>query len=542
MGSVKGVFFDLNTGKGVLANYAYGNLLYLFMVWYEYLNAGLNPTYNVLFNIKYDLFSYKLYLFCFVVSFLAHNVRMFVTSGIFIGLLFQGLNYTYFGNYIQAASIYQLFFNFTEVVSILFSGTRVLLGSVVILFFFSVFYVILLSMFKSKNIVLNKTSFFVILCLMLSSYFSIHSYMDDGDEKLWQYQAEMILPSYEKSGIENLYIVVRGFVFVFLPKKINSEELFFELDTPLKLKTAGGHNVVLVIGESLRAKQMSLFGYESNTTPKLSGIKSLIYREIYSSGTMTKTSLPALLNRVKYPGASLQIANQKNCLNKLALDQGFNTSFISAQKSIELGILQNLICKKYIENYKDRDDFGPLSKGFDEDLIPYLDVLKNNNQFLVLHMRGSHEPYFYQSPKKFKVFSSEYDNSVYYTDFVVSSMISYIENNINLPTHFIYTSDHGELLGERGVYGHGWFEKEVYEVPLLYASFNIDNDGLTRNRVLNINSHFQLSNFVTTLLGYQIPIEESEDRNIYINGSDIDGLAGYIKINADNVADADVLY
>lgn len=538
--NIKNILYDVNKERGILVNYAYGSLLYLFIVWFEHLNAFFNPNYKVFLDINISSFSYKLYLFCFVFSFLGKHGRLFISSSIFAGLLFQGLNFTYFGNYIQAVNLYQIFFNFNEVVGVLFSGSLRLIGVMMALVTFAVTSVVVLNHFKDNNLQLRKLSYLVIIYMLLISYKSISSEMDDGDNKLWQYQARMILPSYEKSGIENLYIVVRGFVFVFLPRKMNTKDLFFELDAPVKAKTVSEHNIVLVIGESLRAKQLSLLGYEYPTTPKLSTIDRLIYNTIYSSGTMTKTSLPALLNRVKYPGASLQISNQENCLNKLAFQAGFDTHFISAQKSEDMDILQNLICKKYIENYKDRGDFYGAVTGFDEDLIPYLDVLSKNNQFLVLHMRGSHEPYSDRSPEIYKLFTSEYDNSILYTDFVVSSMISYIRNNVDKPTHFIFTSDHGELLGESGLNGHGWFKKEVVEVPFLYLGINTESKGRLEWRALSIKSHFQLSNFITNLLGYEIS-ESDIDDEIYINGSDIDGLAGYIK-RKNGVSDLQVLY
>jgi hypothetical protein len=83
------------------------------------------------------------------------------------------------------------------------------------------------------------------------------------------------------------------------------------------------------------------------------------------------------------------------------------------------------------------------------------------------------------------------------------------------------------LLGEHGLNGHGWFYEEVYKVPFIFFSAN----STKKISLKNINSHFQVSNLLANLLGYEAKLKQLN--KIYVNGSDIDALAGYLEIDFD---------
>ena len=265
----------------------------------------------------------------------------------------------------------------------------------------------------------------------------------------------------------------------------------------------------------------------------LAKIDDLYASTIISAGTMTKTSVSALVNRMEFPGVTSQISEQTNCLFKLASDNGFQTHLLSAQNKNQMKLLDSLVCKKYIDNYQVRNAFD---KGVSPYDIALLDQIKaidfTENNFIVLHQRGSHTPYEKQSPPEYKIFESNYDNTVYYTDFVLSSFIDEISDRSQGEMHFIYTSDHGELLNEHDRNGHGWFYEEVYEVPFLYKEHNVQKSELDHAK--KIISHFDLSNFVANLLGYDVDVNGSEKRIVYVNGSDIDALAGHLKLTVEN--------
>jgi len=89
------------------------------------------------------------------------------------------------------------------------------------------------------------------------------------------------------------------------------------------------------------------------------------------------------------------------------------------------------------------------------------------------------------------------------------------------------------MLGEvKGKKGHGWFEKEVYTVPYLFIPINTTVSHIEdRDR---IQSHFDISTKITSLLGYDTELEEKKEREIYVNGSEMNALGGYMIITTQN--------
>ncbi len=378
--------------------------------------------------------------------------------------------------------------------------------------------------------------------IIIISFFSIGIYdtynnLHSKSGKLWHKQAKKLLPMPDLHSTTNYMRSLNYFLVGILPKKIlsNTSQTFPILPHPKSLNKNIDYNIVFIIGESLRAKNMSLFGYGKNTTPYLSNINGVYSLPVYAAGTMTKTAVSALLNRVKYPGATEQMSIQKNNLFHLAKKNGFNTYFYSNQKKSALTILQNYMGKKYIDNYEYKESLKKKIKMLHSNDFALKQAIEtidfnNGNNFVVLQQRGSHSPYHKQYPKNFKKFEKTYDNTVLYTDYVLSEIINYIKESSKKPTYIVFTSDHGELLHEHGRNGHGWFFEEVYKVPFLFYADKANQDYNTS--LQNVQSHFDVSNLVVSLLGYDVNISRTND--IYVNGSDIDALAGYLHIKLDD--------
>ena len=51
--------------------------------------------------------------------------------------------------------------------------------------------------------------------------------------------------------------------------------------------------------------------------------------------------------------------------------------------------------------------------------------------------------------------TNAYDNTIAYTDKVLADLIDLLAMQEGLSTSLIYVSDHGESLGEKGLYLHG---------------------------------------------------------------------------------------
>ena len=128
---------------------------------------------------------------------------------------------------------------------------------------------------------------------------------------------------------------------------------------------------------------------------------------------------------------------------------------------------------------------------------------ENSDILIVLHALGSHGPKYYKRyPDEFSLFKpackkatpqectdkeiiNAYDNTILYTDHVISQLINYLKTKqAENDTFLIYASDHGESLGENGVYLHGlpyFLAPEVQtHIPMLswFSESYIQNEKL----------------------------------------------------------------
>ncbi|PID27686.1 MAG: hypothetical protein CSB55_07820 [Candidatus Cloacimonadota bacterium] len=451
---------------------------------------------------------------------------------IFFGSLLQFWFYQYFGDYFQAIAFIQFFNNLYEVYDSVLPVILSFLPPLTVIIFFSSVTVFISNRYY-KDVVLFKFSSYLIVIALLANLLQTHIYLEGigNSGKLSHWRSKALYPNKKELSVFNFHKSLNYLLVGIIPKKIFGSSFNFPVLDPPEKVSGTENNIIFVLGESLRYDRLSLFGYNKETTPKLDSLANtgnIDFKAIYSGGTMTKTSSAVILNRIQYPGME-QIVNKGNNLFKLAKDNGYNTAFISAQSGKSMSILESLIGMKNVDFYIHRDKFdksNSLSTGCDEDIFPYLESIDlNKKNFIVIQQRGSHSPYD-KYTEKFNLFNDKYDNTVLYTDYFLSRVYRYIEKNSKLPAYFIFASDHGELLGEKGKNGHGWFEKEVYKIPMVSASFNTDKNI----DIKSIESHFELSNYLTELLGYESKYERKENRTIYVNGSDLDGLAGYIKI------------
>ncbi|PJE80322.1 putative phosphatidylethanolamine transferase Mcr-1 [invertebrate metagenome] len=233
--------------------------------------------------------------------------------------------------------------------------------------------------------------------------------------------------------------------------------------------------LIFVVGETVRAANFSLNGYsDNNTTPQLSQETNLInYSKIQACGTATATSVPCMFsfsnreqfNRAKAPYTENVLdVLQRADVNVLWRDNNSSSKGVADRLPYEDFTLpeNNPVCD--IETR----DIGMLSG-----LQDYVDH-HSGDTIIVLHQKGSHGPAYHKRyPKEFEKFTpvcyssdlstctskeiiNAYDNSVLYTDYFLSQVIRFLENNSSpYQTSMLYVSDHGESLGEKGIYLHG---------------------------------------------------------------------------------------
>ena len=253
--------------------------------------------------------------------------------------------------------------------------------------------------------------------------------------------------------------------------------------------------VVLVVGETARAANVSLGGYARPTMPRLAALQArgelAYFAHATSCGTDTATSVPCLFSP-DGRGAQTPPQRQENLLD-VWQRAGLAVTWLDNQSGCKG------VCNRVPTRHTDRLGQPDLCRGdecWDEVLLrelpPALAALdpaaRRVGTVAVLHMMGSHGPaYFKRTPDAFKPFQPEcrsaqlqacdrqaivnaYDNTLYYTDHVLAELIEWLRARPG-PTALWYVSDHGESLGEGGVYLHGMpyalAPREQTQVPML---------------------------------------------------------------------------
>ena len=234
--------------------------------------------------------------------------------------------------------------------------------------------------------------------------------------------------------------------------------------------------VIVVVGEAARADHFSLNGYARETNPLLAKENIINYSNMTSCGTSTAYSVPCMFSRFERKDYN----DKKGRTTENILDVFVHTGNISILWRDNNSDSKGVALRVPHENFKDPDnnpvciegecrDIGMLS-GRDE----YIARKKGQDILIVLHQMGNHGPAYYKRyPKEFELFSpvcatnqlekcskdeiiNTYDNALRYTDFFLSRVISFLKKyDSSRETAMIYMSDHGESLGELGVYLHG---------------------------------------------------------------------------------------
>ena len=254
---------------------------------------------------------------------------------------------------------------------------------------------------------------------------------------------------------------------------------------------------VLVIGESARSNNFSLYGYGKETNPLLSKIESVYSYKAESCATYTTAGVQCILEH-KDGGESYETL--PNYLFRNDVEVIWRTTNWG-EPAVK------------INNYQGRAALEKLCEGegcgYDEILLSGLRAQllesKKDKILLVLHTSTSHGPTYYKKyPPKFNIFTpvcenvelgkctqeeliNAYDNTIVYTDFILSSLIGELKSLEEYNSTMIYVSDHGESLGEKNLYMHGIpasiAPKEQLEIPFI-VWLSDDTKTLKNNEVL----------------------------------------------------------
>jgi len=248
-------------------------------------------------------------------------------------------------------------------------------------------------------------------------------------------------------------------------------------DAVMSVRAAGREKktlMVFVVGETARADHFSLNGYERETNPELSRLDILNFTGVHSCGTSTAVSVPCMFSM--FPREDYSDKKGKTYEGLLDVLQRAGVQVLWLDNNSDC----KGTCLRVPNRDIDKHQPGPFCDGnncLDEallaDLQGYIDSLKGH-AIIVLHADGSHGPeYFKRYPKEYEHFTpvcesnalnncsresivNGYDNTLVYTDHVLSSLIDVLRSNQEkVNTAMLYLSDHGESLGEYNLFLHG---------------------------------------------------------------------------------------
>lgn len=284
---------------------------------------------------------------------------------------------------------------------------------------------------------------------------------------------------------------------------------------------------VVVVGETARAENFSLNGYGRETNAHLKQEGVIYFDNFHSCGTSTAVSVPCMFSasgreyvdsdQQKYSENLLDVFTHAG-LQVLWRDN--NSGCKGVCDRVETEDLSNVSDSKLCRNGECYDMV--LMRELEEKIAAY-----EKGGIIVLHQKGSHGPaYFERVPREAQIYKpfchtnqlqqctrseivNAYDNTIAYTDYFLANVIHFFkQHEAEYDASLIYVSDHGESLGENGIYLHGlpYFmapEQQTHVPFVLWLSdgfaqrFHIDKACLVANR----SQYYSHDNLFPSLLG-----------------------------------------
>ena len=292
----------------------------------------------------------------------------------------------------------------------------------------------------------------------------------------------------------------------------------FKFDARSEHSATAPEVYVMVVGETARAHNFSLYGYPRNTNPLLSktpGIKA--FPNVTTQSNTTHKSVPMLLSAASAEDFE-RLFHEKGILAAFK-EAGFHTVFISNQLPNHSFI--DFLGEQADEHYFLKKEDASQGNHYDEDLLQKLDEIlpladasssahyhyRYRKLFVVLHSYGSHFNYQERYPRSFAYFKPDsrseakpenrrdllnaYDNTIRYTDYILHGIIERLQKWEGVQTKtdgvydqptsaMLYTSDHGENIfdDERSLFLHAAPKASDYELHVPFIIWT--SDGFTK--------------------------------------------------------------
>ena len=333
----------------------------------------------------------------------------------------------------------------------------------------------------------------------------------------------------------------------------------FKFDARSEHSATAPEVYVMVVGETARAHNFSLYGYPRNTNPLLSktpGIKA--FPNVTTQSNTTHKSVPMLLSAASAEDFE-RLFHEKGILAAFK-EAGFHTVFISNQLPNHSFI--DFLGEQADEHYFLKKEDASQGNHYDEDLLQKLDEIlpladasssahyhyRYRKLFVVLHSYGSHFNYQERYPSSFAYFKPDsrseakpenrrdllnaYDNTIRYTDYILHGIVERLQKWEGVQTKtdgvydqptsaMLYTSDHGENIfdDERCLFLHAAPKASDYELHVPFIIWTSDGfskqypdilKALGENRSKQVQSSLSAFHTMLGIGGIRTPYRQDE--------------------------------
>ena len=332
-----------------------------------------------------------------------------------------------------------------------------------------------------KKITLKQKTKSGIVCtlMVLSVFYTIRMFTVYTDF-IWDDEVLPVQRVYASTSV-----AVRNMAYRELSSQVNSKVELTENKSEIK-------NIVFILGESTNRNHMHLYGYYLPNTPNLDALNEKgeisVFRDVVSPHSTTIAVLSKLFTFCNRE--SDQEWYHYNNLIDVMNAAGYKTYWLSNQETS--GVWGNVAqiyaahsdVSAFTRIRDSREDYGIV----DGELFPLIDdAIANRSEdknFYVVHLMGGHGLYYNRFPYSFSKFSkddinlpitdgkkeivAQYDNALYYNDYIVSSIIDKFRDSETL---VIYVPDHGEAVYDEGEDMSGHIEENpthhMIEIPVI---------------------------------------------------------------------------
>ena len=278
-------------------------------------------------------------------------------------------------------------------------------------------------------------------------------------------------------------------------------------------KNVSDNLVVLIMGESSLVSRYSAYGYHKPTTPFMEEIFNqknggCIINNSHSSASFTRDSIPMTLS-FNIPESNDNLFINKSII-EMAKYNNYKTYWLASYRQSIKGPSNakfGFIARKSDElDFTDKDTEGRHDVNLSKLLEKHLKKDSVTKKFIVIHLRGSHQPYsdgYDEIDKQALPDAENYDLTIHHTDRAVKAIYDVI-NKYSRNYTIIYTSDHGEIVN----IGHGLNKGiDQFLIPFMFISTNNQFDCQFIESFRGSNGYLSgLMNkyILSNLLGYQI--------------------------------------